>query len=395
MPGRTPKRTSSVRARPTTAKTAADAAPPPAPATAPAIPASLPPPSPDSDAVVLRTIANGRPVELPLTRLHELFRLSRTWATLVSNRQRFTADSMKQLRDQSRAQLAALGVEPGFLKLMADAGVVEVSIPYVAEERGWERRTMPWESMLSYATKELRGERHLCVVRHLVRSGAPPPPAVSGPPEPALLFSSAPGRLGEVYSFENELRLVQSALQPGVAPGAFLCERNLLESELAQLVHTDRPALLHLTGLDAHQGATLLGLGRDETRHDGFYFNTPQREPAAVGVSRMAEIVTDRGTHAPRLVAYNCYFSGSRLAAMAVARGARAAIGFQDSVDDTAAERFFTVLYTHWRRENWSNLLGAFMAARNEIAAANRQLPSERQGGDVVLWTGHLSLIHI
>jgi hypothetical protein len=73
---------------------------------------------------------------------------------------------------------------------------------------------------------------------------------------------------------------------------------------------------------------------------------------------------------------------------MAVAHGAEAAVGFQDSVDDSVAERFFTVLYTEWRRSGWTDLLQAFMTARTELAAVTRLLPSERQGGDVVLWTG-------
>ncbi len=332
--------------------------------------------------VVLRTQGG---IECRMTGLHELFRLSSSWSSVVSNRQRFTSDSLKQLRDQSRAHLARMGVTDEFLKEAANRGVIEVEIPYVTETQGWERRIMPWESLLSLATKDFRGDRHLCVVRYL--RPEEPPPAPSGPPQRGLLVSSAPGRLGESYSFDDELRLVASALQPDLPTTQIQQLTDPTEAQLARTVESFRPDLLHLTGIDAHQGATLLGLERDNRRRDGFYLAGEAFAPRCLEAWSMSELVTAGGRYRPRLVAYNTYFSGARLAAMAVGRGADASIGFQDSVDDTVAERFFTALYTHWRRNGWSDLLQAFFSARTELAEAARLLPSERQGGDVVLWT--------
>lgn len=376
MPRRTSKRAPRARRQP---------APPTEPAAAPepAPPATTSTSATEPDDLVLRTRGN---LECRLSNAYQLFRLSRAWSSLVSNRQRFTSDSLKQLREQSREHLGRMGVTEDFLKAVADRGLVEVCIPYVAEERGWERRTMPWESVLSLATKEFRGDRHLCVIRHLERSSPVRPPP--GPPDRVLLLASAPGRLGEVYSFDNELRLMASALLPDVPPDRLIHLQTPTEGGLREVVHERRPALLHLTGIDTHQGAVLLELERDDRRRDGFYLAGDEPEPRGVDAGRMAELVTDGGTLQPRLVAYNCYFSGSRLAAMAVAHGAEAAVGFQDTVDDGVAERFFTVLYTEWRRSGWTDLLQAFMTARTELAAVTRLLPSERQGGDVVLWTG-------
>src|SRR5208282_2616514 len=58
-----------------------------------------------------------------------------------------------------------------------------------------------------------------------------------------------------------------------------------------------------------------------------------------------------------------------------------------DTVDDTVAERFFASFYTAWRRGGWGNALGAFARARDDLATQMQSLPTERQGGDVVLWT--------
>ena len=82
------------------------------------------------------------------------------------------------------------------------------------------------------------------------------------------------------------------------------------------------------------------------------------------------------------LVCCNFYHSAARVAAMAVASVAAAAIGFQDTVEDPLAERFFASFYQHWRRLGW-DLVGAFREAWERIGTG------DRQGSGVVLWTRH------
>ena len=52
----------------------------------------------------------------------------------------------------------------------------------------------------------------------------------------------------------------------------------------------------------------------------------------------------------PALVTLNLYYSGARTAREFVRRGAHAALGFLDEIDDELAERFFQAFYWEWCR---------------------------------------------
>ncbi len=94
------------------------------------------------------------------------------WSQIVKNRERWrnTSGSGLDLANESREVFRSLGLGDDFLRAVAVAGVVEVSIPFTSEDVGWEARIFPWEALLSVATKPWRDSHSLYVVRHLVRS---------------------------------------------------------------------------------------------------------------------------------------------------------------------------------------------------------------------------------
>ena len=80
----------------------------------------------------------------------------------------------------------------------------------------------------------------------------------------------------------------------------------------------------------------------------------------------------------PELVAYSFCWTGPRLAALTVAAGARASIGFQDLVTDAQCENFFARFYRQWEERDW-RLLPAFEEALRHTAVKLR-------GAGVILW---------
>lgn len=120
--------------------------------------------------VTLRT-PEGPVLQFP-SQVH-LRKVALKWAYYVGNRRRWSAGGpdQKEQSQRSAAELTELGVTEVMLQQLAKAGLVEVSIPYVREEQGWEARIFPWEFILSAATKPYRGEIPLTVVRHLDRVG--------------------------------------------------------------------------------------------------------------------------------------------------------------------------------------------------------------------------------
>jgi hypothetical protein len=305
------------------------------------------------------------------------------WNYVVQNRQRYSESSHKTLRKQSQVAFERMGVSINALEEFARRGVVEVRIPYQSEAIGWEARIMPWESLLSLGTKEWRKDRHLVVVRHLDDT-RPRPPAPAPPISGTILFvASAPGRLDDAFSFENEYRLVSAAVR-----GDHEVDRlnSPTPTVLSDKIRTSKPAIIHLSGFDAHQGGTLIpGL---EPKFDGFLLADEARQPDVIEAEQLGELLTANKVHCPHLIAFNCYYSAARLAPMSIVAGARLAIGFQDTFNDTVAEQFFAEFYTAWQADKGSEPLRTFANARLSIGTSS----SAPQSGDVVLW-GERSLI--
>lgn len=350
----------------------------------------------DLPGVTLR-LPTGR--EQQIWHTSEIPRLSQFWTYVVAERRRHSEMSLQKLRSEAQIHLAHMmdfGASDRPLSfeerkamavdfLQAATEEVEVTIPYSEEKLGWDWRTMPWESLLSLATKEWRGERPLLVCRHLEVQAPCLAQTRSGM---LLLVTSSPGKLRDHYQFESEVRLVRSNLVNG---GSIQSCELLIDPDFEALkvaVAQHQPDVIHLSMIDTHQAEGLLGATvRAETkgteRFDGVCLRHPTWGIAGYSAIDMANALTIGGTHKPQLVAFNCYNSGARLAAMAVARGAQAALGFQDTIDDLAAEEYFATFYREWAKDKTGHFHEALQAARKLF----KQLPVEQQGGDLVLWS--------
>ena len=333
---------------------------------------SAPPPAAPRDEVVLRTPQESYSIPSDL-----LASLAIYWSYVVRNRRRWAGAeaAFHALTDRAIKKLEELKITSETLKSIASTGVVEVSVPFHEESRGWAGRILPWEFLISAATQPYRSQV-LLVVRHLDIQG---PACCYQPRDPRnLLFvQSAPGEIGKRYSFESERWLVESSL--GLGPPDMLV--NPMLGDLSTAVRGKPRDVVHVSAVDLHQGASILGVEVAEPhRRDGVYLAGPGGAPAAVDAWEFASALNPPGAPGPVLVTCNFYNSAARVAALAVARGAGAAIGFQDVIDDALAERFLGNFYSAWRECGW-NLLEAFQQAFAGMGAASMK------GTGVVLWS--------
>lgn len=279
------------------------------------------------------------------------------------SRWRDTADSEGVVRKRCADALALLGLSSDSLPELASAGSVQLTIPRDAPR---DVMVFPWEFVISEATRLLRqdgagGRRPLFVFRHVPNEAPRVAPATVRPDEDVprtMIVESAPGRLGDVYEFENERRLVLLSLGAHESGETVLVNPDL--ATLAKEVAEQSPEVVHLTGIDSFQGAQLLNQTPPPSAKDGLYLPGPGGFPEVAGFDRLIPALV---APAPALIAINAYNS-SRGAHLAVAQGAGAAIGFHDTVDDAIAEEFFSAYYTEWRR-----------SGRNAIEAFRRTWP--------------------
>jgi hypothetical protein len=192
-------------------------------------------------------------------RTAERVRNRRQWRKLSSAR-----DYMVEI---SKRYFADFGPDPDQqLKKIAKARVVEIQIP---QGTGDSAFIFPWEFAVSEITAPFRGSRPVLVLRYLV--GAPNPQFPGVAPNSVLVSQSAPGALADYYSFESEDRLVQSSFSninflPTVS--------DTTVEFLQQAIVTSSPGVLHLTGIDGLQGASLLKLP-DQSSGMGVFLASP------------------------------------------------------------------------------------------------------------------------
>lgn len=297
------------------------------------------------------------------------------WSYVVRQRGRWARSRSARRRQSARLQseLAELGVSAAHLRRLARAGVVEVSIPYSEEEQGWECRILPWEHVLTAATHPHRGSESLVVIRHLSRRGS----TRLRQPKTLTVIQAAPGALDGRYDFSAETSLVRSSLSTLDYTSIGSPDEKLLREKL-----TDKPPdVIHLTGIDIHQGRSLLGLESSELR-DGFFLQgTGTLKLEEVGAKRAARLLNS-GSPRPQFIGFNVWNSGARLAALSVAEGANASLGFQHTFDDAVAEIFFVNFYRACLENQW-NYLAAFMNAWNSISGYRQRI----RGSSIVLWS--------
>ncbi len=323
---------------------------------------------------------NGARAEIPMdTRLQSD---AMAWSYRVQRRYRWldSEESRAAQARQARETLVGLGLDEEALTALSQATVLEVRVPYLQEDVGWEGRVFPWEYVLSAALREPGSAGHsVVVIRHLDCLQNPGFFGPTGPPSSAVFVESSPGQVAPYYSFDAERVLVREALQIS----------NWIEwpvlhlASLEEFRGTTHPGVIHVAGVDVHQAAQLGLVKEGRCSEDGIVIPRLDGQLDWVKGPDLARMLVGGGPP-PLLVAFNLFHSGARLASLAVAEGAGAAIGFQDEIDDTAAEHFFESFYRQWRSEGWTpDLIGPFLAA----AKAVRETGKAAIGTGMVLWS--------
>ncbi|MDX2043490.1 MAG: hypothetical protein SF097_19895 [Acidobacteriota bacterium] len=321
----------------------------------------------------------------------------------LKNGQEGAPEEVEKRIDEDVAKQIEADIEAAIAEL-AKARIIEVSIPFIKEKIGWEARVLPWEYLITAATSAKRQGQPLTIIRHLDCSRTPG----GRTPESLLMVVSAPGKVRETSNFGAERDMVSAAL-------GLKGERSLNDSpvEVSDKIRQLSPDIVHLAGVDTHQGVSLkiwtpperkaekkaremMAEEEQETAEnvrqskasltDGFLMKGTNEQIEAVSAETLSKILNlgDSGGHSkqPLLVSCNIYHSAARIGPMIVAGGADAAIGFQDEFDEALAELFFGNFYHAWRTSKW-DLLAAFVMACQMLRAQPRGL----SGTGVVLWT--------
>ena len=359
--------------------------------------------------VILRTLANPCVCKLLITEASA--ELAKRWAYRVQNRVRWALalDTQNAVEHEASLDLGKLGISEKVLTELAEAGVVEVSIPFNNKEVFNIARELPWEYLISAATKAFRGLHPICVVRHLDvgnSNGSATKKHSRRAAKSFAMIETAPGSFREIKSFEAERALVIGSLENATPPLAPIdVPIDPTKEELVNAVIDPCPDILHITGIDAHRGHRKLTEEstdenlKPECEHDGIFVAGGEMLHA----SDFAKGINS-GSSKPLFVGFNCWYSGSLLAPTCVAQGASASIGFQNSFDDMAAQKFYANFYRAWlstkpeNNENpdskygskssdgaYQDTLCAFLEAWESLMPEKEKI----KGTGVILWSRH------
>lgn len=323
---------------------------------------------------------------LPLKAVDAMPRIAWQWNYRLHNRSRWTnrEEALARQRDEVSDLVSRLGLTPDKLARIAESGLVEVSIPWRGEDKDWALRILPWEYVLAAATRDHRRGQggDFAVVRRL-RRPSPKRPL----PKPVFLYvqSAPPGVVADGFDFREEESLVSEAAK---ALGLkFQTLKNPDLDTLRKEVEAHAPRLIHVAGVDLHQGRQQRGGEPPQTnvghpvREDGIVMLDSQGAETEVSAADLAQALCT-GRSRAQLICLNLHNSASRMAALSVAQGAGAAIGFQDSFDDALGERFFATLYRSLSLSDW-DLAASFRFAWGQIRDSGRSLT----GTGLVLWS--------
>lgn len=270
---------------------------------------------------------------------------------------------------------------PDSLQRLASAEMIEVSIPFKDEPTGWEYRILPWEYVLSAATQDNRRAKSFFIVRHLRRSG----PVVGGTSASGFLhIESAPASTRQDYDFASERTLArQLAGLSGstVDDSKYRLEDPTLE-DIGNRVREAPPRTIHLSGFDSWLAAAeLKNASFAQLHQDGYLV----RKSDGLGWEiAKAEDLAERLVYPPsrpRLITFNIYNSGTRLAAMCVAKGAAAAIGYQDTFDPRLGEQFFAAFNRACTATQW-DIAGSARYAWDQLKESKEPLT----GSGMIVW---------
>lgn len=317
------------------------------------------------------------------------------WTFVLQSRRGWANREATRLAQSQNAleELLRLGLTEAQLQRAGNAGRLEVGIedadpaPHAGDlySQLYARR-VPWEYLISAATGVLGREQPLAITRQTgmgagrLATAAAHSVSAAAAPRTLLYLQSAPGPLAKEFDFSSERRVVTSAL--GLPEAQVVAAINTDLAALGSVVAARHPDVVHVAGVDVHQARALLGPKADlDDARDGIVCRGERGALTSVPAHAFASAVIDP-TQPPLLIGFNLHHSSAELAAEAVARGAGAAIGFQDEIDDQTAEYFFAALYREWRRADW-NVWEAFSAAWRSLRGSISHL----HGTGIVLWS--------
>jgi hypothetical protein len=324
--------------------------------------------------------ADGR-VQAPVTvGRARMQRLAKHWHYVLRSRRRWIMDpNLRQtIEERAISHLGAIGIGEDQLAALSSGGLIEVRTDQSSGPGRWETRLLPWEYLLSVATRRFRSDDPFVVVRSFP-SGADLSTRRGGK---GLFVSSAPGALKGLYGFAIEKAVLDKHLGQTIQLESI--DNPTLEEMRSKAVDL-APEIIHVSGVDNFEGTHFFDPDQKTTPvstiRDGMFLRDVQWKPHMTDAQAIAGAVT-AGAVKPAVASFNLYNSSARIAALAAAGGAGAALGFQDTVEDFLAEIFFANFYLYWARKG-KNALKAFCQAMQSLAPHSAKM----QGTGFVYWS--------
>ncbi|MGE3509523.1 MAG: hypothetical protein AB7N65_11630 [Vicinamibacterales bacterium] len=369
--------------------------------------------------VTIRSFQGTEPVDIRVPASPQVISICEEWSYILRNRSRWVkTDAQQAMRTRAIDALERIGVPAREQCRLLSGYHVELELHPWDETHEQEHAVfdaaaqMPWEYLVGSATKGLGRYRSTWMTRVFRGNGARPRGATAGPAS-FLFIESGPGRLSEVYAFSEERARLNAAIGSPDAPAKDRTRSRPFRpmevmptrrrEDIEKRIRNRRATVLHVTGIDTHQAGRLIPGFYDEIvhPHDGTattlrrrYFAGAREIPDGiilrdtgvpelpVAYNTLAELLVPESHH-PELVTLNLYYSGARIARSLVARGAGAALGFLDEVDDEVAEYFFQAFYREWVSHPRHGLAGAFERTWRHLRPHSGKL----HGTGIVLWT--------
>ena len=322
--------------------------------------------------------------------------MATNWTYVLRVRTRWAGDpDMREyFGTRAIADLGKLGITEDSVQRLASFKHIEVELhkwdqsgddaPEIVDAAS----EIPWEYLLSAATRCAGRFESLLVTRCLSNNTR----ASSTRPKRVLFVESAPGRIGAEYEFDDEESRLRAAVN---AKGQFQSRmemaRTLPLRKLADKVRSANWEAIHVSGVDTHHAAWLIDGCYDAIKepkvideknflHDGMILRGDHSNELPVRYNNLAPVLLGSGKR-PKVVTLNLYYSGARTSRELVRKGAYAALGFLDEIDDEFAERFFQAFYWAWCHGGKS--------VPDSFLAAWQTMDGDRMHGtSIVIWLG-------
>src|SRR5688572_8543844 len=227
-------------------------------------------PAPKGTIVTVRAQGPSGMIEVRVSDGGRLEQLAREWGYILRSRSRWAGDGglRHSFRDRVIEDLESVGMTRKDLQLLAATQHIEVELhawnttDSAATGIHETAAEVPWEYLISAGTRG-EGRYGPLLITRLFRneSDAVIPP----PPSKVLFVESAPGRLND-YDFVTEEERLRAAM------GAEMhIEKTPTVSSLKKVASSKGWDVVHVTGVDTHQAATLI---------EDFYEDLKEATPA-------------------------------------------------------------------------------------------------------------------